>query len=178
MHKKYSIGIILIAIYIVFLFTIPPLVFEKSVTPILAGITVIMVAIYVLLGLDIIHRTVIAMFGAILSIILAILLGSMVAEDSLHFVIESVDFNTIGLLLGMMIMVAILGETGVFHQVGIKLGKIKWIVMEYEKIRILKIYEYDKTVFVLINSDTQLEHTVDNILGYYYDLDEIPKSLF
>ena len=58
------------------------------------------------------------------------------------------------------------------------LGKIKWIVMEYEKIRILKIYEYDKTVFVLINSNTQLEHTVDNILGYYYDMDEIPKSLF
>ena len=58
------------------------------------------------------------------------------------------------------------------------LGNIKWIVMEYEKIRILKIYEYDKTVFVLINSNTQLEHTVDNILGYYYDLDEIPKSLF
>jgi hypothetical protein len=58
------------------------------------------------------------------------------------------------------------------------LGKIKWIVMEYEKIRILKIFEDDKTVFVLINSNTQLEHTVDNILGYYYDLDEIPKSLF
>ena len=58
------------------------------------------------------------------------------------------------------------------------LGKIKWIVMEYDKIRILKIYEYDKTVFILINSNTQLEHTVDNILGYYYDMDEIPKSLF
>jgi hypothetical protein len=58
------------------------------------------------------------------------------------------------------------------------LGKIKWIVMEYDKIRILKIFEEDKTVFVLINSNTQLEHTVDNILGYYYDLDEIPKSLF
>ena len=133
MHKKYSIGIILIAIYIVFLIIIPPLVFEKSVTPILAGITLIMVGIYVLLGLDIIHRTVIAMFGAVLSIILAIILGSMVAEDSLHFVIESVDFNTIGLLLGMMILVAILGETGVFHQVGIKLGKISkgnvWILM-------------------------------------------------
>ncbi len=133
MHKKYSIGMILIAIYIVFVFTIPPLVFEKSVTPILAGITIIMVAIYVILGLDIIHRTVIAMFGAVLSIILAIILGSMVAEYSLHFVIESVDFNTIGLLLGMMILVAILGETGVFHQVGIKLGKISkgnvWILM-------------------------------------------------
>ena len=131
--KKYTLGIILIAIYIVFLFTIPSLLFEKSVTPIIAGITVIMVAIYVLLGLDIIHRTVIAMFGAILSVILAIGLGSMHAEDSLHFVIDSVDFNTIGLLLGMMIMVAVLGETGVFHQIGIKLGKISkgnvWILM-------------------------------------------------
>ena len=58
------------------------------------------------------------------------------------------------------------------------LGKIKWKVTEYERIRILKIYEEDKTIFVLINSNTQLEHTVDNILGYYYDLDEIPKSLF
>jgi len=58
------------------------------------------------------------------------------------------------------------------------LGKIKWGVMEYDKIRILKLFEGDKTIFVLINSNTQLEHTVDNILGYYYDLDEIPRSLF
>jgi hypothetical protein len=58
------------------------------------------------------------------------------------------------------------------------LGNIKWIVMEYDKIRILKIFEEDKTIFVLINSNTQLEHTVDNILGYYYDLDETPRSLF
>lgn len=58
------------------------------------------------------------------------------------------------------------------------IGKLKWVVVEYEKIRILKIYESDKTIFVLIKSNTQLEHTVDNILGYYYDLDEIPKSLF
>lgn len=58
------------------------------------------------------------------------------------------------------------------------LGKLKWIVVEYEKIRMLKIYETNKTIFVLIKSGTQLEHTVDSILGYYYDLDEIPKSLF
>lgn len=58
------------------------------------------------------------------------------------------------------------------------LGKIKWIVIEYDKIRILKIFEADKIIFVLVNSNTQLEHTVDNILGYYYDMDEIPKSLF
>ncbi len=58
------------------------------------------------------------------------------------------------------------------------LGKIKWVVTEYDKIRILKIFETNKTIFAIIKSNTQLEHTVDNILGYYYDLDEIPKSLF
>ena len=58
------------------------------------------------------------------------------------------------------------------------LGELKWIVIEYDNLRILKIHEHDKTIFVLINSNTQLEHTVDNILGYYYDLDETPKSLF
>ena len=58
------------------------------------------------------------------------------------------------------------------------LGKLKWVVVEYENIRILKIYESNKTIFVLIKSNTLLQHTVDNILGYYYDLDETPKSLF
>jgi hypothetical protein len=58
------------------------------------------------------------------------------------------------------------------------LGRLKWVVLEYENLRILKIYEFEKTVFVLINSNTQLEHTVDNILGYYFELDDVPKSLF
>ncbi len=59
-----------------------------------------------------------------------------------------------------------------------KLGKLRWLVIEYDKIRILKIYENNRTIFVLISSHTQLEHTVDNILGYYFDLDEIPRNLF
>ena len=58
------------------------------------------------------------------------------------------------------------------------LGRLKWVVLEYENLRILKINESEKTIFVLINSNTQLENTVDNILGYYYDLDDVPKSLF
>jgi hypothetical protein len=58
------------------------------------------------------------------------------------------------------------------------LGKLKWIVLECENLRILKIYESDKIVFVLINSNTSLEHTIENILGHYYEMDEIAKSLF
>jgi Na+/H+ antiporter NhaD/arsenite permease-like protein len=71
-----------------------------------------MVAVYVLLGLEIIHRTVLAAFAAVLSIILVVTLGSITAEESLDFIVESIDFNTIGLLLGMMVIVAVLGETG------------------------------------------------------------------
>ena len=58
------------------------------------------------------------------------------------------------------------------------LGKPKWVVTGYENLTILKIQESNKSIFVLIKSNTQLEHTVDKILAYYYDLDEIPKSLF
>ena len=60
------------------------------------------------------------------------------------------------------------------------LGKLKWKVTEYEKIRILQIADKNKIVVVLIKSNTTLDETVDNILGYYYEEeeDDIPKSLF
>ena len=60
------------------------------------------------------------------------------------------------------------------------LGRLKWKVTEYEKIRILQIADENKIVVVLIKSSTTLDETVDNILGYYYEEedDNIPKSLF
>jgi hypothetical protein len=60
------------------------------------------------------------------------------------------------------------------------LGKLKWKIYEYEKIRLLYISEVDKTIVILIKSNTTLDETVDNILGYYYEEeeDDIPKSLF
>ena len=59
------------------------------------------------------------------------------------------------------------------------LGKLKWKIFEYEKIRLLYISEINKTVVILIKSNTSLDETVDNILGYYYEEeDDIPKSLF
>ena len=59
------------------------------------------------------------------------------------------------------------------------LDRLKWKVSEYEKIRILQIIEKDKIVVILIKSNTSLDETIDNILGYYYEEEEdIPKSLF
>lgn len=58
------------------------------------------------------------------------------------------------------------------------LGHLKWVVLEYDKLRVLKIYEPKKIIIVLMNSNSHIERTLGNILGYYYDLDEMPKSLF
>jgi len=64
------------------------------------------------------------LFGAAMIIIIIVATGIIGAADSFEFAINSVDFNTIGLLLGMMIIVAILAETGIFQYIGIKLSKI------------------------------------------------------
>ena len=79
-----------------------------------------MISIYIVLSFDIIHRTAVALLGAAILIISVIALQVIVPQESLDFVIKLIDFNTIGLLLGMMIIVAILGETGVFSWVAVK----------------------------------------------------------
>ena len=79
-----------------------------------------MVSIYVILSFEIIHRTSIVIFGALILILASLLVGSIHPKETLHFVIDVIDFNTIGLLLGMMIISAILGETGIFNWIGVK----------------------------------------------------------
>ncbi len=58
-----------------------------------------------------VHRTVVALAGAVLMI----LLGIINQEQA----IEGVDFNTLGLLIGMMIIVAIAKDSGMFQYVAI-----------------------------------------------------------
>ncbi|WML49774.1 ArsB/NhaD family transporter [Neobacillus sp. PS3-34] len=58
-----------------------------------------------------IHRTIISMAGGILMVFF----GIIDQETALHHI----DFNTLGLLTGMMIMVAITAETGLFHFIAI-----------------------------------------------------------
>ncbi|MGA7368560.1 MAG: ArsB/NhaD family transporter [Nitrososphaeraceae archaeon] len=132
LDRRYVIGILIITGYAILIFTIPSLV-HIQIVPILASVTLIMFSIYVLLALEIVHRSILAILGAIIAIASAILFGNISPEDSLDFIIGSIDFNTIGLLLGMMIIVAVLGETGVFYWVGIKAGKLSkgnlWILM-------------------------------------------------
>jgi Na+/H+ antiporter NhaD/arsenite permease-like protein len=50
------------------------------------------------------HRTAIALVGAAFVIIIGIITNLFTVEKSLEFAVNSIDFNTIGLLLGMMIL--------------------------------------------------------------------------
>ncbi|MEJ8544914.1 ArsB/NhaD family transporter [Brevibacillus borstelensis] len=61
------------------------------------------------------HRTIVAMFGGILMI----LFGVITQEQA----VEHIDFNTLGLLIGMMILVAITAQTGVFKYMAIRAAK-------------------------------------------------------
>lgn len=62
-----------------------------------------------------IHRTVIALGGAVCVIIL----GVVSQEQAVHHI----DFNTLGLLIGMMVIVAITSETGLFRYMAIWAAK-------------------------------------------------------
>ena len=64
------------------------------------------------------HRTKVALLGAAIVVLFA---GGDFDQEA---AIEAVDFNTIGLLAGMMILVYITQQTGVYDYVAIRAGQI------------------------------------------------------
>ena len=78
------------------------------------AIAVVVIA-YMLIISEKIHRTIVALTGAMVMIIMGIL-----SQDQ---AIHHIDFNTIGLLTGMMIMVNITSETGLFNYLAIWAAK-------------------------------------------------------
>lgn len=68
---------------------------------------VIFIAAYTLIISEKVHRTIVGIFGAMLMI----LAGIISQETAIHHI----DFNTLGLLMGMMIIVNITSETGLFN---------------------------------------------------------------
>ena len=76
---------------------------------------IIFVLMYMLIVSEKVHRTIVAMKGAIIMIIA----GIMPVDTALHHI----DFNTLGLLIGMMILVSVTAKTGLFDYVAIKTAK-------------------------------------------------------
>jgi Na+/H+ antiporter NhaD/arsenite permease-like protein len=117
--RKNLIGSSIIITFCVLVFFVPFL-FNKTIDPILSVSAIVMVSIYVILSFDLIHRTAIAILGAAILVGLVIAMHTVPAQETLHFITELIDFNTVGLLLAMMIIVAILAETGIFNWVAVK----------------------------------------------------------
>jgi len=76
----------------------------------------VLVLVYVLVITEWVNRTVVALLGASVLIVL----GVLNQEEAL----KAVDFNTIGLLVGMMIMVAVARKSGLFGYAAIRTAQI------------------------------------------------------
>ena len=89
---------------------------------------VLFLTAYTVIVSEKIHRTKIALIGAIL----VILFNIMSQEEA----IKMIDFNTIGLLIGMMIIVAITSKTGLFQYMAVKSAKM----VEGDPLKILVVF--------------------------------------
>jgi hypothetical protein len=59
------------------------------------------------------------------------------------------------------------------------LGEHLWDISEYDKIRVIKIYESNRLIVVLAKSRPSPGEVADTVLGYLYESEEEqPKSLF
>lgn len=121
--KKNIMALVMILSFSFIIFTIPSIL-GKQVNPAMLFSASLMIVIYIVLSFELLHRTSLALVGALSIVSTGIFFEIVHPAETLEVIIELVDFNTIGLLLGMMIIVAIIGETGVFNWVGVRATKL------------------------------------------------------
>lgn len=132
---------------------------------IVAGVTFLLV--YAIIVSEKIHRTVIALTGA--ALLLA--LGVLTQEEAVHFI----DFNTIGLLFGMMVVVGITKKSGVFEYVAIKSVHM----VRGEPVRILvALSVVTALASALLDNVTTVLLIVPITLSVCHDLDLSPVPFF
>lgn len=106
--------------------TVVPLQFAYNDSPIDTSAGVLYAAIllfflYVMIIWEIVHRTFAAIFASTMSIAI---LAAMNQRPTMALVISWIDVETLLLLFGMMILVAILSETGIFDYLAVYAYKI------------------------------------------------------
>ncbi|KAG8452160.1 hypothetical protein GDO86_004089 [Hymenochirus boettgeri] len=78
---------------------------------------VILAGVYVLIIFEIVHRTLAAMLGSLAALAALAVVGD---RPSLAQVVEWIDYETLALLFGMMILVAVFSDTGFFDYCAVK----------------------------------------------------------
>ena len=80
--------------------------------------TVVFILAYVLIAFELLHRTIAAMLGASLMMLISYTIGTVNPDFRIYTferAISAIDMNVVFLLMGMMIIVGILKNTGVFQ---------------------------------------------------------------
>jgi Na+/H+ antiporter NhaD/arsenite permease-like protein len=80
--------------------------------------TIVFLVIYALISFELLHRTIAAMLGAAIMLLITYTMGTLNSEYhiiSFERAMQAIDMNVIFLLMGMMIIVGILKHTGVFQ---------------------------------------------------------------
>jgi Na+/H+ antiporter NhaD/arsenite permease-like protein len=80
--------------------------------------TVLFILAYCLIAFELLHRTIAAMLGAALMLLISHTIGTLWPEFhifSFERAVEAIDMNVIFLLMGMMVIVGVLKHTGVFQ---------------------------------------------------------------
>jgi Na+/H+ antiporter NhaD/arsenite permease-like protein len=95
------------------------------VTPVQIAALVIFIGVMALIVSEKIHRTLAALLGAAI-----ILISGIVPFDQ---ALTHIDFNTLGVLVGMMLFVAVLRPSGLFEYIAIRAAKLAkgdpWLIM-------------------------------------------------
>ena len=81
----------------------------------------ILLGVYILIVFELVHRTIAAMFG---SFVCLAFYSYIHHRPSLEEVLSFIDFDTCGLLFGMMLMVGIFATTGFFEFSAVKMYKM------------------------------------------------------
>ncbi len=91
---------------------------ERKLNPAFYIGTIVFIITYVIISFEILHRTVAALAGGALILLVTYTLGTINPEYhiiSFEQAIHAVDMNVIFLLMGMMIIIGVLKHTGVFQ---------------------------------------------------------------
>jgi len=102
----------------------------SAVWPLVVALLAFVVT-YIGIFLEKVHRAIVAIAGAVMMIVL----GTWLSFYDAHEAVASVDFDTIMLLLGMMLVVGLFKETGFFQYLAIRAAKLAkgkpWLLLVY-----------------------------------------------
>ncbi len=94
------------------------IILKRVIGPAFWVSTVVFLLVYVLIGFELLHRTLAAMLGAAIMLIISYTIGTFNPEYhilSYKAAIAAIDMNVIFLLMGMMIIIGVLKHTGIFQ---------------------------------------------------------------